>query len=85
MWNWNLLYLHTTNETAVTKYIEHLTPYAYDFVIKQSELKDRVKQGVTSSDENEYHQVNWSEGLLLNVSTTCLFWKSMKSPCKHPC
>ena len=76
---------HSTKETAVTKYIEHLTPYAYDFVMKQLELKDRVKLGVTSSDDNEYHQVNSSEGLL-HVSTTsctCLSWKSMKLPCKH--
>ena len=73
---------HTTTNAASLSYMDHLTPYAYKFLAKQIELKDKVK--LCSEDEVGFC-VESSEGSIHVTPSTCecTSWRSMKLPCRH--
>ena len=74
--------------TALCCYMQFLTPYAYKFVLKRIELKDRVKIG-EHADGDSLDQPDFliasSEGNIHVTASTCecTSWKSMKLPCRH--
>ena len=73
---------HSHKNAAYTDYMKYLTPYAYKFVCKQMELRDKVK--LTDNTDEEVHIVT-SEGSLKITSSTCqcIGRMSMLLPCRH--
>ena len=65
-------------------YMNFLTPYAYRFVAKQMELKEKI-QPQQKEDDIDLYEVMSSEGLLTvtKSSCQCTLWLSMKLPCRH--
>jgi len=59
------------------QYIKLLTPYAFEFLHKQLELKQKVKM----TDSGVFS----SEGVLLVTEDNCQckFWSTMRLPCQH--
>ena len=73
---------HNLNNEAMVSYMQYLTPYAYQFVAKQMELKEKVQ--LQNKGDNTFE--SWSsEGLIMVTSSTCecTSWMSMKLPCRH--
>lgn len=70
-------------ETPEYQYMEHITPYALNFVIKQLELVKKVK--IVSHDEANVYMINSSEGIIRTTASecSCSFYKSMLLPCRH--
>ena len=56
-----------TREVSVS-YLKYLTPYAYQFVSKKMELKEKVKLEVAEEDTFESQS---SEGLITVTPTNC--------------
>ena len=69
--------------SVLGKYVELLTPYAFEYVQKQFELSKSVKiledldEDRCTIDAREGHLVTSTE------SCTCIFTSSMKLPCRH--
>lgn len=62
--------------------MEHLTPYAFKFVEKQIQLKEKVE--LCENEDDQFYATS-SEGRI-NVSCStcqCTSWNSMKLPCRH--
>ena len=78
------VYIHSTQDANTIDYMKFLTPYAYKFVKKQLDVKDKIKlQSVDDSTDN-FHVVN--EKNAINVSLggcTCYFRQSLRLPCRH--
>ena len=73
---------HSLNNEAMVSYMQYLTPYAYQFVAKEMELKEKVQ--LQNKGDNTFE--SWSsEGLIMVTSSTCecTSWMSMKLPCRH--
>ena len=73
---------HSLNNEAMVSYMQYLTPYAYQFVAKQMELKEKVQ--LQNEGNNTFE--SWSsEDLIMVTSSTCecISWMSMKLPCRH--
>lgn len=70
------------SETPEYKYMELLTPYALQFVVKQLGFVSKVK---IVSQADDCFMVNCSEGIVKVTATkcTCSFRKSMQLPCRH--
>ena len=60
---------HSSSDMASVKYIEYLTPYAYNFV-KKADWAERENE-THPKDDQEHNQVDSSEGLLEVSSTSC--------------
>lgn len=73
---------HSLTDEASLSYMQYLTPYAYHFVAKQMELKEKVK--LQEKGEETFEAVS-SEGLITVTSSSCecTSWMSMKLPCRH--
>ena len=72
---------HSKDNASSLSYMQHLTPYAYKFVEKQIQLKEKVKLHVV---DDKFYAMS-SEGRI-DVSTSsceCSSWHSMKLPCRH--
>ena len=70
------------SETPEHKYMELLTPYALQFVVKQIGFASKVK---IVDQADDYFMVNCSEGIIKVMATkcACFFHKSMQLPCRH--
>ena len=70
------------SETPEYKYMELLTPYALQFVVKQLGFVSKVK---IVSQADDCFMVNCSERIVKVTATkcTCSFRKSMQLPCRH--
>ena len=71
---------HSKDNASSLSYMQHLTPYAYKFVEKQIQLKEKVKLHVV---DDKFYAMS-SEGRI-DVSTSsceCSSWHSMKLPCR---
>jgi zinc finger SWIM domain-containing protein 3 len=70
-------------ETPEYQYMNLLTPYALNYVVRQLDLIKKVK--ILSHDESCVYSVNSSEGLLCVTvnKCSCTFRKSMQLPCRH--
>ena len=68
--------------TPEYKYMELLTPYALQFVVKQLGFVSKVK---IVDQADDYFMVNCSEGIVKVTATkcTCSFHKSMQLPCRY--
>ena len=75
-------WLQKFNNEAMVSFMQYLTPYAYQFVAKQMELKEKVQ--LQNKGDNTFESW-WSEGLIMVTSSTCecTSWMSMKLPCRH--
>ena len=65
------------------KYMNYLTPYAYHYIAKQLELKDKVR---LQQKEGDMYEIRSSEGRTVVVTKSnceCASWLSMKLPCRH--
>ena len=73
---------HTLTDDGSLSYMKYLTPYAYQFLAKQMELKKKVK--LQPQEDGAFEAIS-SEGLITVTGTTCqcTSWKSMKLPCRH--
>ena len=69
--------------TPESKYMELLTPYALNYVIKQLQLISKVR--LSANEEECEYDIHTSEGILhvLSHSCECGFWKAMQLPCRH--
>ena len=76
-----VVYHSLTDEDSLS-YMKYLTPYAYRFVAKQMDLKEKVQLQEKANDTFESMS---SEGLITVTSSTCecTSWMSMKLPCRH--
>ena len=73
---------HNKVDPASMSYMQYLTPYAYKFVEKQIQLKEKVK--LCLEEEDQFYSMS-SEGRI-HVSTLtceCMSWQSMMLPCRH--
>ena len=71
-----------SNDTPEAKYCELLTSYASDFVVKQLNLFEKVKN---IQEKDGVYTIETKHGLK-TVSTQdygCVFRQSMKLPCCH--
>lgn len=68
--------------TPEYKYMELLTPYALQFVVKQLGFVSKVN---IVGQTDDYFMVNCSEGIVkvTAIKCTCSFHKSMQLPCRH--
>ena len=76
---------HSTNEKFLVKYLEYLTEYAFKFVKKQTELKDKVIITCSRQNGHDRYEAKTHDGIV-NVTSTncdCVSHISMKLPCKH--
>ncbi len=73
---------HSTDSEVLIRYMKYLTHYAYQFVAKQSQLKDKV---VVPELTEESCKLSSNEGVVevTAVSCTCSSCVSMKLPCRH--
>lgn len=73
---------HNKVDAAYTSYIQHLTPYAYKFVEKQIQLKDKVK--LCTDEAGNFYSMSSEGRISVSISSCeCTSWKSMKLPCRH--
>lgn len=74
---------HSLKDSSSIKYMNLLTPYAYKYVSRQLELREKVKLPEESTDN--CFTINSTEGVLSVTSSTCqcMGWKSMLLPCRH--
>ena len=74
-------YYSLTDEHSLS-YMKYLTLYAYHFVAKQMELKEKVQ---LQEKEDDTFESASSKGLITVTSSTyeCTSWMSMKLPCRH--
>lgn len=63
-----------------TSSMKYLTPYSYRFIAKQISLIDKVK--LKDIDGEQSFHTSSSEGERC-LSCTCMFWQSIKLPCRH--
>ena len=77
-----LVSYHALTDDNSLSYMKYLTPYTYQFLAKQMELKKKVK---LQPQEDGIFEAMSSKGLITVTGTTCqcTFWKSMKLPCHH--
>ena len=75
---------HSITDSALLKYMNYLTPYAYEFVAKQMELKDKVRL-TEKDDSDDLFEALSGEGVIdVSLSSCeCSSWLSMKLPCRH--
>ena len=73
---------HSLSDEASLSYMKYLTPYAYQFLAKQMELKGKVC--LEDKGDGMFESAS-SEGLITVSSSTfqCTSWKLMKLPCRH--
>ena len=73
---------HALTDDVSLSYMKYLTPYAYQFLAKQMELRKKVN---LQPQEDGIFGCMSSEGLITVTSTTCqcTSWRSMKLPCRH--
>ena len=73
---------HSLTDEASLSYMKYLTPYAYQFVAKQMELKEKVQ--LQEKGEETFEAAS-SEGLTTVTSSSCecTSWMSIKLPCRH--
>ena len=73
---------HSTSDEASKHYMGYRTPYAYKFVIKQTDMIAKV---ALKCAENQQYHVSSSEGNTTVTATSCqcLKWLSMRLPCHH--
>ena len=73
---------HSTDSDVLVRYMKHLTHYAYQFVAKQVEFKEKVVMPDQDADE---YTLQSSEGeIKVSLeSCTCSSHISMKLPCRH--
>ena len=65
------------------KYIDHLTSYTSDFVLKQLELSKKVPEFAQMSDSDSY-TLSSNKSIIFTVDgCTCYFYTAMNLPCKH--
>lgn len=78
-----VLFHGTTNKDSIC-YMKYLTPYAYQYVQEQILLKDKLRPKDACP---ETFLVSASEGevtvILLHQACTCMYWLSLKLPCRH--
>ena len=69
--------------SVLGKYVELLTPYAFEYVQKQFELSKSVK--ILEDLDEDRCTIDAREGHLVTStgSCTCIFTSSMKLPCRH--
>ena len=76
---------HGTTDKDLLSYMKYLTPYAYRHVQEQFSLKDKVKKLRPKESNNDAFLISASEGevTVTASSCTCMFWLSMRLPCRH--
>ena len=69
--------------STLGKYMELLTPYAFEYVKKQYGLSEKIK--VLNDDDDKSCTIDAREGQLVTSidNCTCVFSSSMKLPCRH--
>lgn len=73
---------HSLTDDVSLKYMQYLTPYAYQFIDKQMKLKEKV---CLHEKTDGLFEAESSEGLLYVTSSNCecTSWLSMRLPCRH--
>jgi zinc finger SWIM domain-containing protein 3 len=69
-------------DSPESKYSTLLTPYAFSFILKQIELAEKVKN---IQDTEGIFTVETNDGvkIVAEQSCECVFYKSMRLPCRH--
>ncbi len=73
---------HSITDAALINYMKYLTPYAYRFVAKQTDMKTKVQ---LANDGNQHYHVAYNDSSIIVTPATCqcMTWQSMKLPCRH--
>ena len=70
-------------ESALSKYMGFLTPFAFDYIKEQFQFSEKVK--ILDNVDDCSCKIDSSEGQIIASVTncSCTFTKSMKLPCRH--
>ena len=66
-----------------TSSMKYLTPYSYRFIAKQISLIDKVKLKDIDGEQSFHTSSSEGELTVSCSSCTCMFWQSIKLPCRH--